>query len=351
MSILKQTKVEKMGNTILTKNRIQYLDMAKGFGILCIIAGHMSLEPVVNMVFIFHVPLFFLVSGYFISDKGTFSEFAKKRFNGLIVPYIFTSLCIIAINLIKDILQRNLSAIPKDFLKYFAQAVYGSGTDSNRTLFGITQIGAIWFLLALFWALIIVRFADRFRFGFCAVLALALIAYFSSIYVWLPFDIQAGCTAAVFVYIGKLARRHNLFEKCNPVLFALGIVFFVGQYIFRISLSVARNYFGLGPVSVIGAVLVSYSIIFCFKWLEKFDLIRKIFVWFGTNSLIILCFHLLDLKFLPWHYMYTLLDMIHIPGIAQFAIIFALKILYVSICTLIVLRIKWIAKIFGKVPE
>lgn len=325
--------------------------MAKGFGILCIIAGHMSIEPVVNLVFIFHVPLFFLVSGYFLSDKGTFGEFVRKRFYGLIMPYIFTSVCIIVLRVLKDLLQRDISAIPRDFLVTLAQAVYGSGTDANKTLFGITQIGAIWFLLALFWALIIVRLADRYKFGFFGVLAVAVLAYFSSMYVWLPFDIQAGCTAAVFVYIGKLARRHNLLEKFNPILFALGAAFFIGEYIFRIILSVARNYFGLGPVSAVGAVLVSYSIIFCCKWLEKVGLIRKFLVWFGTNSLIVLCFHLLDLKFLPWHYMYSLLSMIHMPGIGQFAVVFALKILYVFICTQLVLRVKWLAKIFGKTTK
>ena len=37
---------------------------------LCIIAGHFGIVSAGRFVFTFHVPLFFLLSGYFLSTKG-----------------------------------------------------------------------------------------------------------------------------------------------------------------------------------------------------------------------------------------------------------------------------------------
>ena len=50
---------------INAQSRIEYFDIAKGMGILSIILGHMGVEGVDRIVFTFHVPLFFLISGYF----------------------------------------------------------------------------------------------------------------------------------------------------------------------------------------------------------------------------------------------------------------------------------------------
>lgn len=55
-----------------TKKRICYIDIAKGFAMLCIIAGHFGITSANRFVYTFHVPLFFLLSGYFLSTKTDF---------------------------------------------------------------------------------------------------------------------------------------------------------------------------------------------------------------------------------------------------------------------------------------
>ena len=35
-----------MNNEAITNNRLTYMDVAKGFGILCVIAGHMGNETI-----------------------------------------------------------------------------------------------------------------------------------------------------------------------------------------------------------------------------------------------------------------------------------------------------------------
>lgn len=70
------------------KERVRYFDIAKGVAIFCIIAGHMRNTIINNFVFTFHVPIFFLISGYFLKSNRPFKEFVTKKYNQLIRPYM-----------------------------------------------------------------------------------------------------------------------------------------------------------------------------------------------------------------------------------------------------------------------
>ena len=74
--------------------RIKYIDIAKGIGILLVVMGHndlMAIFPFIKkLIFSFHMPLFFFLSGYFINTLTPFKVFFKKRFNGLLKPFFFT---------------------------------------------------------------------------------------------------------------------------------------------------------------------------------------------------------------------------------------------------------------------
>ena len=55
--------------------RIEWIDLAKGLAMILIIAGHAGHDPVDRFLYTFHVPVFFLISGYFITEKGSFGSF------------------------------------------------------------------------------------------------------------------------------------------------------------------------------------------------------------------------------------------------------------------------------------
>lgn len=56
---------------LLTKQRDVTADMLKGWAILLVIVGHVSsISPIVkSLIFSFHMPLFFLVAGWFFHPK------------------------------------------------------------------------------------------------------------------------------------------------------------------------------------------------------------------------------------------------------------------------------------------
>lgn len=51
-----------------SSKRVSYIDVARGITMLCIIAGHMDIWIITRVVFTFHVPFFFILSGYFFHE-------------------------------------------------------------------------------------------------------------------------------------------------------------------------------------------------------------------------------------------------------------------------------------------
>lgn len=69
--------------------RSEYLDIAKALGIMAVVYGHAS-GPFANFVSLYHMALFFFVSGFFFKDSYTPDPVAlvKKRIKSLYVPFI-----------------------------------------------------------------------------------------------------------------------------------------------------------------------------------------------------------------------------------------------------------------------
>ncbi len=82
--------------------RVQYIDIAKGIGILLVVLGHNDLNayhPMLHrFIYAFHMALFFFLSGIFFNPNRDFKTLVKKRFDGLIKPLIFAILLIYGIS-------------------------------------------------------------------------------------------------------------------------------------------------------------------------------------------------------------------------------------------------------------
>lgn len=78
------------------KERYEWVDTLKFFGIFAIYLGHCieNAGKLYPFVFIYHVPLFFFVAGFFAdNDKDkSISFYFKKKLRQLIIPYIIFSL-------------------------------------------------------------------------------------------------------------------------------------------------------------------------------------------------------------------------------------------------------------------
>ena len=75
--------------------RIEWIDIAKGMGIIYVVLSHVYSIPAAlsNYIYSFHMPLFFFLSGYlFFENKyKSVAEFLKKRVQTLVIPYFIFS--------------------------------------------------------------------------------------------------------------------------------------------------------------------------------------------------------------------------------------------------------------------
>ncbi len=132
------------------KTRIQYIDIAKGISIICIILGHLNSWQITRVVFTFHVPLFYFITGYFTDDRLPVKAFIKHKARTLLIPYAFTCMVIILLAALEYGLFFGVEAAWRAALDWSYAAAYGAG-DSYTSPFYIKSIGAIWFLWASFW--------------------------------------------------------------------------------------------------------------------------------------------------------------------------------------------------------
>ena len=67
--------------------RLQYIDIAKGIAMICIILGHLGNASINRIVFTFHVPIFFFITGYFTIKKSDLNGFIKNKARMLLMNF------------------------------------------------------------------------------------------------------------------------------------------------------------------------------------------------------------------------------------------------------------------------
>lgn len=69
--------------------RVEWIDMAKGYGIILMLLGHLHVNELMVWIYSFHMPLFFFVSGYLFNIKSSFLGFSAGKVKRMVIPYLF----------------------------------------------------------------------------------------------------------------------------------------------------------------------------------------------------------------------------------------------------------------------
>ena len=301
-------------------NRIEYFDATKAICILLMIVGHCDLSAVPYLkviIYSFHMPLFFIISGFFFKEatqKEAFSKYTRNH----IKPYGITAIVTLGILLLLSTYIWNFSVL-KDFIEKWAlRFFFGSGISDGGGLFASTPIvGPIWFLLTLFWAMLFYNFLKIHFHGIelaIIILALFCVACFSVSFIRLPFSLQAGCSAVLYIWIGEQIRQHNAIERYSQIgVFATIATLVLWLLCIKDGkvLIMAICFYPNGLLSVIVSVAVTLFFICAIK---RFDLKGG---WIGQHTLLILCVHStilyfkrifgVSLSIIPMKAIYTLL--------------------------------------------
>lgn len=276
--------------SIINKNRIEWIDLAKGFAILFVILGHIleqfySSGGIIKIVYIaiysFHMPLFIALSGMvFKSEKyPSVLVLIKKKAKTLIIP----SYCFIPIKIIIELLNGNK-------LKINIKTIV-------RTLlqFRVDILAQYWFLPTLFCIFIIVWFIhkyfkrDLYRILISTAVSIVGAVYYIYIKKALPFCLDNAMLLTVFFEMGyQLYKRIITLSNKMTTFWSCLFIWVIGAY-------VNYNFFGKTPVSLANATILNPALFFivAFSGLMVIVLICycltsiRLINLFGRNSLVI----------------------------------------------------------------
>jgi len=275
----------------MQKNRIAWIDTARGISIALVVLGHTILpHPWLVYVFSFHMPLFFFLSGYLFNPQRhpDWWQFLKKKALTLLLPYLIFYL----LNYIYWILRFN----PQDYWEPIRTMLVS--TDAIHAPFI-----PLWFLTCLFVLEIYFYFLQKFLPSFYLLIAVlastALGIYLSAIkHLALPWGIDIALAVTIFYYAGfTIKQKLDFPTKLNlnwliPITAAtLGLNFYLARlHNYQVSLF----YRGYGNIALflIAAFAGTIGYLLLARILKE-TVFAKINIWefLGKNTLIILGAH------------------------------------------------------------
>ena len=282
------------------RKRIEYVDVAKGIAILSVVVGHTfsAYDPgslLNKFIYSFHMPLFFILSGFFYRPQEFKKAFGKKVKN-LLVPYLI-------INAVRCLIALYQNGFEKMLTGYLFPALYGNGSTPKVSLclFDVKIVGMTWFLIAMFMCQVMYLCLEESskKYGtpmWILVILLALAGMGLNDKVWLPFSLQPAMGGLIFYHIGRLMREKGVLEE--PVrgmpagILLMGAVTWIVA-IFHASLGMHANSYH-GAASILGAIAGTYFITQFSKGLYRIPVLGGFLDWCGRSSIYIYCFHAID---------------------------------------------------------
>lgn len=283
-----QNKDSKNGMKSLTvKQRIEFIDLAKGVCILLVIMTHTDMNVNFPGLQAMRMPLYFILSGLFFKDYGGLCNLVKKKTNKILIPFSFFYLIAYAFfYLCNKLIPGLIKSKANGLLDVFTQ----------KELFN----APIWFLLALFWANLIfcvislriknewLRTAVVFSIGGTGVLL-------GTYHCFLPCYIDSAMSALPFFYFGYLLKKTpilypNSYDKYNVLwillFYSVALCidrWFGNPHIVFGTNDITGNWF-LGIFLSLSSVM---AVLFLCKIIKRLPFIS----YFGKYSIIPLCVH------------------------------------------------------------
>lgn len=276
------------------KERLDYLDSLKGFGILLMIVGHIGAGDMIGKwISSFHMPLFYFVSGYlFTAHKYNFKGYFLRKIKTLIVPYIiFMAFHFIGYFVLLDYNK-------DDFVKRVFNTVFFQNSNSNR----IPLCGAAWFLISLFFVSIFMHIIINRLDKKVANVVIAIVALFGTVSTRiipfnLPFTLNSVFVGMGIFYIGYLMKNKLLIitdflSKHNTILMILGIISVVFS-LFSETINMRQGWYGVVPLTwwfiALSSIVFWFSIFKIQNNKNIFNLPNMVLQELGKNSIMYIC--------------------------------------------------------------
>lgn len=288
---------------MVNNSRNNFISIAKAIGIILMVVGHSGCpSAVTKFIYLFHMPLFFVCSGYFfkeISNKGVLHTFYKKKIKGLYVPYLKWSILFLLLHNMFRYLSITEGAYYQtmDYIRQFIKLVLMTDYE--------LLIRPFWFIKELFLASITIATFSFIRnrlfpkvsnhILLLISLVLTLLTKFIPI-IPLVGDCSVLLLSIAYFYCGILIQQYKdsipfttTMIMITFLIVLLGSILFTGTIDMRFTS--AQNLTLYFFISVFGILMVlSLS-----KKIEHFS-IKHFLYYIGNHTMPILALNLLALK-------------------------------------------------------
>lgn len=338
----------------MTKQRDTAIDILKGIAIILVIIGHWLTDQSTlhTYIYSFHLPLFFIISGFFFSPKPILEQI-KRDAKLLLIPYLLICILIMIHHMIFGN-EPFTNLIIKAFYSILATRFVETTYMGHETF----SIGPAWFLPALFWIRVLFNLLYKYTKGISLgiiSIGLSLLAMWGiNKQITLPLAFLIGVSNLIYYYIGYLARKEKVTEKIKQkdtaaiCLLVFWIV--VGRFSnLSTSMQPLTWSYPTDLMIAIAGVIGFYKIVQLIdlkggKWLKS-----QLTLW-GRYSLVALSFHAtpyFGLNNLVQNATLYIYDILNLPHIGETLPPLILSLLVPYLAILIVPKTRWGRAIFS----
>jgi fucose 4-O-acetylase-like acetyltransferase len=245
----------------------------KGLAILLVLLGHSIIYVPINLmevewcktlynyIYYFHMPLFFIASGFLYNYSNNYKEYVANKVNRILVPYfIFGTLDLISRNMFPSLMHRDISMI-----------------DNIKSI--LLSGGQYWFLYTLFIIFLIYPIVEKlFKNKICETIFLISVLVISQFNITDLFLFNSVMKYLFYFILGYLVKKN--YDDRIKELFSKKKILLITSFMFIVvgllpNISIIKN------IQAIIGCLMSYSFIVSIKNIR----IRNVFEDFGKYSL------------------------------------------------------------------
>jgi len=292
-----------------------YWDVLKGIGVICIVIGHcwMKLQ---NFVYLFHIPMFFFISGYMYSERKYGDDpflNMSNRIKSSWLKYVFLMITFILLhNNFNDVGMLTLGGghyEKIDVLQQCAKAVVGCADEF--------LVSPLWFVPVLILTSTLLGFVVyvsrilekifrtpiiKFLFQFIVVVVSSVFGYFLiERQIFLAANIQIAFAALPFLWLGYVVRNYlSEFKRFLniglTIIFLIILIYVSKDYLMSFINAIVFEYM------YITAVMGIYVCMYLAKIIAKVDWIKRCFILLGRESFFMMATHYFVLRvFDKWY--------------------------------------------------
>ena len=273
-----------------TKREI-WVDYAKGIGIILVVIGHLGVMPtnIVNIVYTFHMPLFFFLSGYLAKTVSV--QKALRITKSLLLRYVVYSLLF---SISYSFMSKSTVSF-SDEVRKLAFGYYESGNPA----------GTMWFLLVLYVSsiafAILLRLINSLPLNLLISIVMSIAGGILNSVGHFPLRIQTALVCVLFLSLGHMLKLYKeILDKEKKYWVAMISCVGIGTVIISVfngRVDMGSDLYGNYILFIIGAICGSVFI----AMISNMAIIRaRILEIIGRNSIVIYLLHIYPVMILNY---------------------------------------------------